>query len=63
MVPRVVETGVHMASIEKPSGGYRVKYRRPLGRHKSKRFVTKDDARRFNHESASFGEQRSHSRR
>ena len=50
MVPRVVETGVHMASIEKPSGGYRVKYRRPLGRQKSKRFVTKDDARRFSRE-------------
>jgi hypothetical protein len=36
-----------MASIEKRSGGYRVKYRDPLGRQKSKSFVTKDDARRF----------------
>ncbi len=29
-----------MASIEKRYGGYRVKYRDPLGRQKSKSFVT-----------------------
>ena len=39
-----------MASIEKRYGGYRVKYRDPLGRQKSKGFVTKDDARRFSRE-------------
>ena len=39
-----------MASIEKRYGGYRVKYRDPLGRQKSKSFVTKDDARRFSRE-------------
>ena len=35
---------------EKRYGGYRVKYRDPLGRQKSKSFVTKDDARRFSSE-------------
>ena len=39
-----------MASIEKRYGGYRVKYRDPLGRQKSKSFVTKDDARRISRE-------------
>ena len=39
-----------MASIEKRSGGYRVKYRDPLGRQQSKTFVAKDDARRFSRE-------------
>lgn len=39
-----------MAWIEKRSGGYRVKYRDPLGRQKSKSFVLKEDARRFSRE-------------
>ena len=39
-----------MASIEKRFGGCRMNYRDPLGRQKSKSFVTKDDARRFSRE-------------
>ena len=39
-----------MASIGKRSGGYRVKYRDPLGRQKSKSLVARDDLRRFSRE-------------
>ena len=39
-----------MAWIEKRAGGYRVKYRDPLGRQMSKTFAAKEDARRFSRE-------------
>jgi hypothetical protein len=39
--------GDFMASVEKRSGAYRVKYRDPLGRQQSRSFARKLDADRF----------------
>lgn len=43
MFPR----GNHVASIERRSGRYRVKYRDPIGRQRSRTFTRKADADRF----------------